>query len=253
MAEPGTREVSLLFSGGVDSTTAALLLAERYDRVHLLTYRNGYGHYRIDRTRRRAEELRRHCGDRFVHVVGSVRPLFDRMLPDPLAEYRRYGSGFIWCLGCKMAMHTQAILYDLEHGIREAADGSSQSTGEMVEQMLLSVCLIREMYEEHGIAYRTPVYTFPREREIDELRRRGFRMGVRIGSRFLGVQPKCRPGELYYLPFLLLNQPPKHDEDRVAAFLREKREVARAVIEERLGERGREAAGTVEAGRDGLL
>ncbi len=39
----------------------------------------------------------------------------------------------------------------------------------------------------------------------------------------------------------------------MAAFLREKREVARAVIEERLGERGREAAGAVEAGRDGLL
>ncbi len=253
MAEAGTREVSLLFSGGVDSTTAALLLAERYDRVHLLTYCNGYGHYRIERTRKRVEELRRHCGDRFVHVVGSVRPLFERMLPDPLAEYRRHRSGFIWCLGCKMAMHTQAILYDLEHGITEAADGSSQSTGEMVEQMLLSVCLIREMYEEHGIAYRTPVYTFPREREVGELRRRGFRMGVRIGSRFLGIQPKCKPGELYYLPFLLLNQPPAHDEDRVAAFLREKREVARAVIEEWRAGRGGAAAGAVEAGRDGLL
>ncbi len=195
----GQREVSLLFSGGVDSTTAALLLAERYDRVHLLTWGNGYGHYRIGRTRRRVEELRRHCGDRFVHVVGSVRSLFERMLPDPLAEYRRYGSAFIWCLGCKMAMHMRAILYDLEHGITEAADGSSQSTGEMVEQMLLSVCLIREMYEEYGIAYRTPVYTFPREREVEELRRRGFRMGLRIGSRFLGIQPKCKPGELYYI------------------------------------------------------
>lgn len=31
-------EISLMFSGGVDSTATALILAEQYDRVHLLTY-----------------------------------------------------------------------------------------------------------------------------------------------------------------------------------------------------------------------
>lgn len=229
------REIALLFSGGIDSTTAALLLAERYEKVHLLSFCNGYGHYRIERTRSRAKELSKHCGSRFVHFVASVRPFFERILADPLTEYRRYGSGFIWCLSCKLAMHARAIIYCLEHGINEAADGSSQSTGEMVEQMLVSIYLIREFYEQYGIAFRTPVYTLPREKEIEELRRRGFRMGLRIGNRFLGIQPKCKPGELYYLPFLLLNQPPKHDEARVADFIREKREVARAIISEQMG------------------
>jgi len=212
-----------MFSGGVDSTVTALTLAERFDRVHLLTWGNGYGHYRLDRTRRRADELRRHCGDRFVHTIGSVQDLFETLVVDRLeALFRTYGSAFVWCLGCKMAMHTASAEYCLRHGIRSMADGSSQSTGEMVEQMLVSVYMVRRFYARHGIDFRTPVYTVPREAEIDLLKRRGFRMGLRIGSRFLGVQPKCRAGELYYLPFLLFNQPPGHDEEKVQAFLEEK-------------------------------
>ncbi|NOZ02602.1 MAG: hypothetical protein GXP54_12030 [Deltaproteobacteria bacterium] len=238
MEKTNGNQVSLMFSGGVDSTTAALRLAEKYDRVHLLTFRNGYGHYRLNRTRKRVKELKRHAGDRFVHHMESVQPLFEMMLADALEDYRRAGSGFVWCLGCKMAMHTQSVLYNLRHGIREMTDGSSQSTGEMVEQMLLAVYMVREFYEHYGIEYRTPVYTIPREEEIENLRKRRFRMGWRIGDRFLGIQPKCRPGELYYLPFLVLNQPPTHDEEKVSRFLREKRELAHAYIEKRCLDEG---------------
>ncbi len=236
---PGLRQVSLMFSGGVDSTTAALELAKRHERVHLLTFENGYGHYKIGRTAKRVREIERHAGKRFTHHLESVQPLFDLLLMDNLRdEYKRWGSGFIWCLGCKLAMHTRSILYNLEHGIPTMADGSSSSTGEMVEQSLLSLYLFREMYEDHGIRFTTPVYTIPREKEIEGLKERGFRMGLRIKDRFLGVQPKCHPGELYYLPFLIFDQPPAHDEDKVASFLDEKREVARAYIERRCRELG---------------
>lgn len=238
-AAPRAPAVSLMFSGGVDSTTAALALAERFERVHLLSYSNGYGHTKLHRTATRVRELERHAGPRFVHHRASIQPLFDRLLVDDLqAEYRRWGSGFVWCLACKLAMHSHSILYGLEHRIPEMADGSSASTGEMVEQSLLSLYLFRELYAEWGIRFTTPVYTIPREQEIERLKQRGFRMGLRIRDRFLRVQPKCRPGELYYLPFLLFDQPPKHDEDKVAAFLDEKRSVARAWIRERCAERG---------------
>ena len=232
------REIALMFSGGIDSTMAAILLAEQYDRVHLLTYGNGYGHYHLDRTRRRADELRQRCGDRFEHAVVSVQDLFERYLPEPEAEFRRYRSGFVWCLGCKLAMHTRSILYNLEHRITEMTDGSSKSTGEMVEQMPVCVNGFREFYSFHGITFSTPVYDIPREQEIEALRSRGFRLGLRIGDRFLGIQPKCRPGELYYLPFLLLRQRPRHDEDRVLEFLAEKRELAERIIAERCGQLG---------------
>ena len=221
-----------MFSGGVDSTTAALSLAREYSRVHLLTYSNGYGHTHIQRTRGRVRELRRIAGDHFVHTITSVQELFDRLLVDDLrGEYRRYGSGFVWCLGCKMAMHTRSVLYNLEHGIGAMTDGSSRSTGGMVEQSLLSLMLFREFYGDHGIDFRTPVYTIPRDEEIRRLKEQGFRMGMRVRDRFLGVQPKCHPGVLYYLPFLLFDQPPRHDEDRVEEFIEAKRAVADEYIQ----------------------
>ena len=228
-----TREISLMFSGGVDSTMTAVLMAEKYDRIHLLSFGNGYGHYRIGRTRKRAKELTRRFGERFVHRILPVKDIFERILVDTiLSDYRRYGSGFIWCMGCKIAMHTRSVLYCLEHDIPIMADGSSGSTGEMVEQMLVSVHMIGEFYDRFGIEFKTPVYAIPREEEIERLKKMGFRMGVRIGSRFLGIQPKCRPGELYYLPFLLFNQPPLHDEETVTTFIEEKQALAEEIVRE---------------------
>lgn len=232
-------QVSLMFSGGVDSTTAALALSRRFETVHLLTYGNGYGHYKLGRTRKRVRELRRFVDARLVHNLSSSKELFELLLVDDVkAEFQRYGSGFVWCLGCKLAMHTASVLYNLEHGIGVMADGSSRSTGEMVEQSLLSLYLFREFYGSFGIEFTTPVYDIPREEEIRRLEQQGFRMGLRVLDRFLGVQPKCRAGELYYLPFLLFDQPPAHDDDQVAEFIERKAEVARRWIEQQCAARG---------------
>ena len=220
-----------MFSGGIDSTTAALALARQHKQVHLLTYSNGYSHRGMGRTRDRVAELQRKAGDRFIHSLASTKDLFDRFLVNQVkTEFKKYRSGFIWCLGCKMAMHTRSVLYNLEHGIPFMADGSSSSTGEMVEQTLTSLYAFREFYAEFGIRFTTPVYTIPREDEIAKLKRDGFKMGYRVKDRFLGIQPSCRAGEMYYLSFLLFDQPPKHDDKKVLNFLDDKRAMARDVI-----------------------
>jgi len=241
MTPPGDKTaISLMFSGGVDSTAAAMYLAERYPRVHLLTFANGFGHYGFGRAARRAEELRARYGDRIVYHFRSIRPLVERLsVATVMDDYRTYGSGFVWCLGCKLAMHVASAAYDRAHGITQHTDGSSGDTSEMVEQMLISLSLVHHFYEDHGIAFVPTGYDEPRAEKQARLRAAGFRMGIPIRDRALGVQPSCIPGELYYLPFLLLGRRPVHPERMVAAYILAKRPLMDQLVREGLPGEGR--------------
>lgn len=233
-------EIALMFSGGVDSTMAACLLAERYDRVHLLTYHNGHGTTGMGKARRRVEELRDRYGrGKFEHLLTSTKGLMEKVVIDDLVEtYAEYRSGFIWCMGCKLAMHARSAIYCLENGVPEMSDGSSGSTQEMVEQMLVSLSLIRRFYAHYGIGFQTPVYDIPREDEQADLRRRGFRMGLQVMGRNVGIQPSCYAGLVYYAPYLLFHKPPKHDEQAVARFIDERSARARAIVDGWFAQRG---------------
>ena len=224
-----------MFSGGLDSTTAAINLARNYDQVHLLTYYNGHGHFYIKNSQKRAEELSAKINGKFTHNIISIEDLFKKLVIDKLSkDYAEYKSGFIWCLGCKMCMHTRSIIYNLQNNISFMADGSSADSDEMVEQMALSVSLIAMFYEEYKINYFVPVYKQTREEKIKILKELNFRMGLQIGDRFLGVQPKCIPGELYYMPYLLFNKAMEHEKPLVTKFIKDKYELAEQYIQEHL-------------------
>jgi hypothetical protein len=231
--------ISLMFSGGVDSTAAAMVLAERHERVHLLTFANGFGHYGFHRTARRVVELQARYGARIVSHFQGIRPLVEALSVSTLMEdYRAFGSGFVWCLGCKLAMHVASASYDRAHGIAQHTDGSSGDTSEMVEQMLISLSLIHHFYEDHGIAFVSTGYDLPRAEKQARLRAAGFRMGIPLRDRALGIQPSCVPGELYYLPFLLLGRRPVHPERAVAAYILAKRPLMDRLVREGLPEEG---------------
>lgn len=229
-------DVALMFSGGLDSTYAAVTLLEEHDRVHLLTYTNEYGHYAVGRVRRRLRELEQRFPGRFIQEIISIRELFDALVVDRLAqEYRTYRSGFIWCLGCKLAMHARSILYCRENGLRYMTDGSSADTDEMVEQMAVSVALVRSLYARWEVSFSTPVYDVPRGEKRRVLDGLGFFRGLPVGDRAFFIQPRCIPGELYYLPFVLLGQAPRHDEEVVARFIRAKGDELDQWLAARLG------------------
>ncbi len=57
-------------------------------------------------------------------------------------------------------------------------------------------------------------------------------MGIAIGDRHIGIQPRCIPGELYYLPYLLFNKALEHEEMAVANFIAKKEKSAKSIIEE---------------------
>lgn len=226
-------DVSLMFSGGVDSTYVALRLLDDHPRIHLLTYSNGYGVSGLRHARRRAAELNARHRGRFTHEVVSIRPLFEAMVLRSLSEdYQTYRSGFIWCLGCKLAMHAMSAAYARSHGIRRHTDGSSGDTSEMVEQMEVSIRAIQRFYQDHGLGYEAVDYSVTRAVKKAALVAQGFRMGIPLLDRHLGIQPRCIPGELYYLPFVLLGQAPTHPEEMVEAFIQAKRPLMDQMVRE---------------------
>lgn len=233
MEDINKKEISLMFSGGVDSTMAAITLSKQYGKVHLLTYCNGHGHYNLKNSKNRANELINKFGNKFIHHLIPIEDLFKKMVIDTLLDdYKEFKSGFIWCLGCKMTMHTRSIIYNLENKIKFMSDGSSQDTSEMVEQMPISVSLIMMFYEKYGIDFFVPVYKQTREEKIKKLKELKFNMGIPIKDRFIGIQPRCIPGELYYMPYLLFNKALDHEKPLVAQFIKKKCQIAERYIEE---------------------
>ncbi len=230
--------IALMFSGGIDSTALAITLSDHYDRVHLVTYKNGYGHYYHHRTEARVAELNEKLSTpggppKFTHAVISTKDYFDQIVVNSVLEdYKQYRSGFIWFMGCKMAMHMRSALYCLENGVRFMTDGSNVDTEEMVEQMLISLTLIHHFYDDLTVEFGTPVYNVRRAESKELIRQYGLNMGYEVMDRHLCIQPTCLAGELYYMPYLLFNKRVKHDEAEVARFIEQKAEICNRIVGE---------------------
>ena len=239
-------ESTVMFSGGLDSTTTVVLLSEVYEKLHLLTFCNGYGHCFVGWSKRQRSNLDRILGmDRYVHVIQSCSDLFARLLINTLAkDYRTYRSKFIWCMACKLAMHTYTIMYCLEHEIRHSSDGSSGQTSYYVEQMQPTLKAIKNYYGEFGIDFSTPVYRVgSRDEEMRILAQKGIKkVGLSIAGRNPGTQPLCVPGNLIYFFSTFLKIHPRYSQDDVLRFIEEKRGIAESYMREKLGEKGLEMA-----------
>ena len=235
-------ESAVMFSGGLDSTTTVVLLSDVFERLHLLTFKNGYGHWFVGWSKKHKASFDRLLGPkRYVHVIQDCSDLFERLLIDTLPEdYKRYKSKFIWCMACKLAMHTYTIMYCLEHQIRHSSDGSSLETNYYVEQMEASLKAIRRYYGEFGVDFSTPIHRVgSRDEEKRILAKRGIDgVGVSIAGRNPGTQPLCIPGNLIYFFSTFFKVHPRYPEESVLSFIEEKKKIAVAFMRERLASRG---------------
>lgn len=231
------KEISLMFSGGIDSTYAAIKLAKEFDHVHLLTYCNGYGHYKIKRTKKRYFELKKRFPEKFSFECFPIKSMFEEVLVKNLdKDSEKYSSGFIWCLGCKLTMHSMTIAFNKNNRIKFAADGSSYDTNEMVEQTPFALSLIRDFYKQYNIKFDIPVYHITRDEKRKALAELDFKLGMRLFDRHIGIQPKCIPGELYYSPLLIMGRPPFHQTKEVYKFYKEKLPILKKCINNKIKE-----------------
>ena len=181
-----TGEVTLMFTGGLDTTLAAAVMGEQCRRVHLLTFCNGFCLGAESAPLKRVRELKRIFGqERYTHQVLYVADLFRRLRQDMLRKYlRKYHSPLIFDLCCRLSMDTRTVIYNLENDVPYVADGNSKSQTEIFIQRQEYTAEIRRFMGEYGVEYITPVYDFGDR----EARRKALHdMGFQSGNRFLAL------------------------------------------------------------------
>jgi hypothetical protein len=163
------KRIVVLFSGGCDSTLAAAIAAQKYDKVQLVTYyRRGF--FKTEENARIGlEKLRDKFGaDKFDIAVVSVEKLFKRAQYDNYLYYvKKYGPICMSICGlCKLAMDWQTILYCIEHSIADVCDGNVKEMSVFPTQnMEIALGGIIRLYSDFNINYFNPIYEIGRNVE----------------------------------------------------------------------------------------
>lgn len=157
---PTDDRISLLFSGGADSTLAAAKLAGKYRAVDLVTFKH-YATWHIGASGKSEARLRaKYPGTEFRHAYGNSTGLFlklqARLLRDVKAEPF---LNLYFCGVCKLAMHAALVVYNLRNGIKAAASGASRLMPMFPDQTPGGIAALAErLYAPYGIALESPVF-----------------------------------------------------------------------------------------------
>lgn len=225
-------EVVIQFTGGKDSTLLAALMAQQFQRVHLLTF----GHsliFDLDKVSVNIHKLRSLYGrDKYKHVVINIEQLFRKIyvgdyLRD-LVKYRTYAANDA-CGPCRLSMITHVIVYCLQNGIRFVRDGSNRTGFDLCQQEW-ALPVIKGFYREYGIDWDYPLYQTSRN-DVELLR-----LGLYADRPviFFRSQPICRGGGEVHNIYLRCYFLPLHGREarqkRGLEWLQEKLQICREYI-----------------------
>ena len=156
----------VLFSGGIDCSLAACLLAEKNYKTHLIHYTNGTG---ISNSlhRIRYTELEKLIGqDKILLQETNISGLFRKLsLLNIENDFKKYSTNLV-CVGCRMGMHVETIIYALRNNIKVVADGSIKYQSDFPEQSDVAIDLFKKMYSKFGIDYINPVLDIEDAKEV---------------------------------------------------------------------------------------
>lgn len=169
------KQITVQYSGGTDSTATVALVAEKFDRVHLVTYKHS-GISNVENSKYNITKLKELYGqNKFVHHIADIDRLFKMATyANYVANLRKYGFfNLATCGLCKLAMHLKTLVYCLENNIREVADGANKNSSHFPAQMKEVIDEFQKMYNHFDVIYSTPVFELGFPEDIDWLHKLG--------------------------------------------------------------------------------
>lgn len=239
------KEVSLCFSGGLDSTATAILLGEGYSgKIHLLTMLHGHGQLFPGLSLRHVNDLKRILDkERVEHHFISTKEIFRRVVVSSfLKDSKKYGWQVACCLGCFLGFATALIIYNLERRISYMAVASCPHDVEACFNAQPAVIQgLKDLYTKYGIRYSHPLIelNMNKSRERRFLRSQGIWPGLRVRHRTLGVQPICILGNLITWPDIFVNVHPHYDNKSMKEYIDSKKSIIYEYIAEHFRKSGK--------------
>lgn len=262
-------EVAVMFSGGIDSLLASVLLQQKYDRVHLITFDKGYLEFGIKNNVPNVNRLKTTFGeDRITHQVIDIKQIVKRISVSKIFKDRKdYNIEIRWCVGCRLSMNTGGLLYALENNLIGYADGSNREqipseaslTG-TAENYPSIVNRLKKFAMEYAVHFMTPTYEFgSRENRRAKLKELGFDidyLSMDHSKKISGMmtkevmhrsQPMCFSGWLIHWKRNLLGKPVEQNELKTVDYVAKKQDsIVREVVRDYFAEKGVDINAVVE-------
>jgi hypothetical protein len=166
---------AVLFSGGSDSTLAAALMLDEFEKVTLLTFDPGHIFF-VDNMRVHGKALQERFGsDRVDHQIVDIKEDYIKQIlrKDTLGDLKEYGFNMssLVCLGCRLSMHACAIVWCLRNEVPYLGDGAIRVQSTIPEQLESVIKRNRRIYSrKYGIRTYSPIYEEAEsDRRLEEL------------------------------------------------------------------------------------
>lgn len=237
-------EISLCFSGGMDSTTTAILLGEKYSgKIHLLTMLHGRGQLFPELCLRHVNDIKKILGkERVEHHFISTKQIFQKLVARSfLKDGKKYGWQVSCCLGCHLGFAAALTIYNLERGIPYMAIASCPHDAEACfNAQPAAIQGLQDLYSQYGILYSHPLIelNMDKRQEVVFLRKKGVWPGLRVRYRTLGVQPICILGNLLTWPDIFVAVHPHYDNESMKEYINSKKSIIYEYIAEHFQKSG---------------
>ena len=218
----------LLFSGGIDSTYTAVKLADKYDKLILITYRTP-GMINLHLAEQTARKIKNLFRDKIEHRTIDIREYISLSrgnIIKCIADNLKYHFFYSWCLGCKLGMHLRTIELCHQEGINTVLDGSNIYDSHALEQHKECEDFFETLYTENGIKFLSPFYNEsnetkeisgyrrflskiglykpPTAKKVEYLKNAGIDIGASFVSQYRTIQPSCTISLFFNLPRIVL-------------------------------------------------